>query len=589
MNQKFNFTAPAFALMLCQMVLPSYGMNAPTDLPQQIKTKALARETEFWQPLTQTNPSITCGSKVNFKTPVDVNTRSNTLERALYRPSHQKNKGQAVATAIPYIVCTSENVKKGKIAPKGVIIKVYGAGSRLNVTRDMILQEEKLWAAEDYMVYCLNLRGTEGFGNQFLHAQGQSHAVKSLVRDISYFTYLLKNDKKDSRGYQAIGHNFIKSDTPFYLTGHSFGGYITLCHATSDEDQFFLKDFNAKISHRTLFDGYIASMPVTDVWRDAKSGTTTGNTRLPFFRDHQKGDGWMANAFQDKNVIDSHDDNKELSPLHHMKNLDKPLLFIHGIQDTNVSPKQTVDCVQEAINHQKDKNVFLYFDRSLGHEYPTDNIKTKTQYETEFQFMEGVALGKSQGKQLKSPDNLSNINSIGKTLTRALNPNVKRPKYQFYYEAISYLQQSGKKIDQSWHEILENKSDFFLKAIVWMHEKEQINWNRQNRRVYLTQKSEFDAAYLTALVDIKIKDLVCGQKPSTSLKDFYNGPSGKGHPFATNYDNLLGYLGNLDTKLGLKNLNKYTNELNLALKEIIKTSRFGLVTQAPTVSTRFFS
>ncbi len=595
----------SLSVWLC---FPSLGVeDLEIDIQAQIKHEALNRYQTLWSPLTAQNYQLIYGVPAYLPKKIAINETSNNLERAIYRPSNPGRKGSKVSTAIPYVVCTSEDVKAGIISPKGVIIKAYGAGIPMDIKNNSSFQEEKLWAVQDYIVYCLNLRGTEGFGDNFLHAQGQAHAVQSLVRDISYFIYLLKSQKKDIRGHSAIGSNFVKADTPCFLTGASFGGYLALFHATNPEDRYFMDQFSIFISHRQLFTGYIASMPLTDIWRDAKSGTEISDRRLEFFT-FGGVHSWMKNAYKSKNVVDYESDNQDLSPLFRMSKLERPVLFLHGGNDTNVSPKQTVDCIKSALNQGTGDKVFVYFDGALGHSFPNHFDQIKGYYEMIFRFMDGARLAEKHNQIFSSCDSLVSVNTIIHLRTRALNPHVHRPAYQFLYEAIRtfyYGSHHGLIFEQIWHIVKDVHGDFFLKAIVWMKEKEKVNFDRQNRRNYLFQKRAFKLSFLVTLKDLSIENLFCGSTSNRTLRQYYttyncfptsslatgmihNGSYGNPvYPTAiTYYQHLVQYLGDGNQELGAIKLSTYESTLKSKLYNIMYQCRLDLIVQSPVVATR---
>lgn len=565
----------------------THGSERPKDdIHAHIQAKMQVRNTNIWEPLNTKNTELLYNKPCNMPKSVQINYKGNTLDGAVYGPKYPQG-----SIPIPYIICTSKHVRTGKVPAKGVIIKVYGGGSALSIQNDHTFCEENLWALENYIVYCLNIRGTPGFGDQFLNAPAQSNAVQDMIRDISYFAYIVKNRKKDVRGQERpIGRELVTNNMPFYLIGASFGGYLTLSHATNPENDYPIKHLGVSICHRTLFTGYIPVLAITDIWKDLSSGTKTGTKRLDLFLTNTK-PTWMINAYKDKDIVNNAWDNRVVSPLTRMHLLSRPTLFIIGAKDNNVSPKQTTDCIKEAIYYNNHRNVFLYADGDLGHSFPNGFNQIKPYYEMMFQFMEGTQLAFKTGLPLLSRDSLEKINYIALLKARALNPGICRPKYQFFYQVIKlhyYARKRGLEPDYDWGRLINIQCDFYLKSLVWMKEKEKNNLSHFNHRLYLDQKSILKKAYTAQLSTLMIKDLECDKNSFITLNQYYKKRIYKNSTpqYKTYYNRFIRYLGDGNYPRGLKKLDSYEEKLKGHLDYIIKNYPMDLIVESSIVATR---
>lgn len=326
----------------------------------------------------------------------------------LKRRSSTQVQGVYPTTDIHYNAYISDAVERRIVRPKGVIVTVYGAGTKQNAKRAVDTSLECIMAHHGYIVYALNVRGTHGFGDEYLRAQGGAAGVDSLVRDISYFIQMIQRvpydlepqTEHDYNRYPKFSRLIRGLNIPTALTGASFGGYMSMLTSTHGEN-FNAWDLDGKMfsyEHNQSYDAFIPVMGVSDQRADMQSGTTASRTRYTvgaFNVDASGAGSWMANAFHGLDILGNDAHNQRVCPLFRIGLIQRPMLIMHGIADVNVSPRQSLQFIAEAIKAGKGNLISAYFDRYMGHSYPA-GASIKAYYETFLRFMDSIAWAKQQ-------------------------------------------------------------------------------------------------------------------------------------------------------------------------------------------------
>jgi hypothetical protein len=276
------------------------------------------------------------------------------------------------------------------VQPKGVIIDVYGAdgvdvGGPLSHSSEVnSANEYNFLATEGYIYYRLYPRGSRWSG---YHASGAAaneafnqsgtDGIFTLVRDVAYFAAQLQYDdawirkKSPPTGYiKASG--FIKGKKiPIILTGSSFGGYLTLMTATSNENITVVKNGQEKTKTiAEIFDAYIPKAPLVDLWEDVNFSPTAISDK----RRELGFSGWFPSAYPELKLKDgtklthmTKESADKYSVYDRLIHLKRPVLLIHGLNDNNTSPQSVLNLVKKAEEHGVEKYVSLSLEGEVGH------------------------------------------------------------------------------------------------------------------------------------------------------------------------------------------------------------------------------
>ncbi|RZI47126.1 alpha/beta hydrolase family protein [Candidatus Finniella inopinata] len=415
---------------------------------------------------------------------------------------------QLTKTEIHYNVYISDAVREGREQPKGVIVKIYGGVIKEKALVQTEPSLEYIVAHQGYIVYALNLRGVEGIDPDLLAAQGKSEGVISTLRDVTYFAQMIKrahrilkegNNKQTQSAINSPEFSDLIKDQniPIVLTGGSFGGYMSMLVATYDEtfdavdfknidsddedsdDVGFAKSEIFSYDHRTTFDAYIPVMGVNDVRGDMNSGTEVSKRRwTPGKLTLLQGmNGWIANAFYNRNILDNDADNNEVSPIYRMNLLERPMLLMHGLSDRNTSPFESIDFINAAFKYGKRDLVAAYFDRDLGHSYPTFYHPMKSFYETIFRFMDLVAWHKKKEIPFKFSPAMQSSTFAAKEaaalVTKARHEDIAEDDQKFILDALKLYktqkatQPSASGLEeQVWEAIKSSNRLSYIKALL---------------------------------------------------------------------------------------------------------------------------
>ena len=468
------------------------------------------------------------------------------------------------------------------LKPKGVIIKVYGAGSKQEIT-NKLESEELVYAQQGYIVYVPNFRGTKGYGNKFEKDKGVAKGTQSLVRDTTYLAYLLKEQKTDMAGKRPFFADLITQDLPFFLTGASFGGYLTLHNATNKEQVFCFRGEHGivKRRHQDMFDGYIATMPVSNVLYDIESGTSAGNLRQSHFTALNNGwistsVNWMENAHQNFNALEDND-NSKISPSENTDSLEKPVLLLHGLKDDNTSPKQSIKFADSAVTNGKGHFVGVSYLSFLGHEYARRYPNTRMYFEPILKFMDAVRFAKQNGRVFTfdalQQAETAEISNAAKFRMRIIHPGkLRRPqeillntmvnRYFQYYNMPCGTTIDSQAFSTSFDTLLNASPREFLKAVLYLTRKDQFPTKGTYGKETLQRIKERNDAYENDVRALLIDGIVL------SLDQYFSisYPSSS-FMKTTHGDEFLKYLGNGDYLKGLTAYDKAKETLRRQFME----------------------
>ena len=398
----------------------------------------------------------------------------------------QSTRGGRHEGRIYYNAYIRQDVLDRRVPLKGVLIYAYGGASPILYSPANELSLERIMAAQGYLVYALNLRGavSPDFDVEFIRSQGDAEGIVTTARDVTYFASILRNPQAaDPYLHRPLYSEIIGTDPNIFLTGFSFGGYLSMYLATHDE-AFLIRglrnsqngDFLGqpirnsnvraiRVHHSTVFDGYIPMHGVSDQREDVLGTnfglTTSGHNRQTFFNwtpqerasnsmlwhQGQQVRTWMYNAFRDLDIIRNPNDNQPISPYLKAQNAQKPILLMHGLHDDNTSPAQSTEFAKALLQAQARPMLTQYYvlnhyDAStLGHDFPHNFNYTQNWYETMLRFMDLVSFTKPRGGLQQTDDMQTQNEKLAHTAYfyfRANHPNLslRFNSNQFLYEQL---------------------------------------------------------------------------------------------------------------------------------------------------------
>ncbi len=381
-------------------------------------------------------------------------------EFKVIRPSKMINKqtGKSVETPIYYHVYYNTHYGTPQAPFKGVIINAYGAGVQLPVAPQFLLPETYL-ASQGYLVYVLNVRGTTGFGNQHVNAQGDAAGIASVARDVAYFATLIKTQSQDAKG-QAVALSDRVSNLPVYFEGTSFGGYLALFMATSDDNVFYGPSNSLSVPINESMDGYIALAPVSDFKLDALSHTTAGDSRYPGAAASNSNyvapvREWISNFTKGRDYVADDSFNREISPLYHVSKIKRPILLLHGLKDRNTSPRQSFEFFSAADRAGTSKYITLHFQLDYSHDWPQNELLHFSR--AMYCFLSGMNTLVGQNVIHNSPPEIDKNRERVKAanfLMRGLNPDISFANYEFIHTLLEF----HFRFKKYYHEYIFNSS-----------------------------------------------------------------------------------------------------------------------------------
>ncbi|MFW9779559.1 MAG: S9 family peptidase [Candidatus Heimdallarchaeota archaeon] len=190
----------------------------------------------------------------------------------------------------------------------------------------------QLYAGAGFTVFCPNIRGSTGYGKEFLQLNLGDLGGGDLQDVIYALNYLRER-------YPQGGFHF--------LTGASYGGFMTFLTLTK---------------HPGLFDGGAAIVGITD-----------------WFEMHRLGDR-IFQAFTERFFLGPPEDRSELyedrSAINFLENLADPLYIVHRANDSRCPIDPIYTFFGKAMSLKKD--VEIYVERKAGHGFQkTEHLKVQ--------------------------------------------------------------------------------------------------------------------------------------------------------------------------------------------------------------------
>lgn len=486
--------------------------------------------------------------------------------------------------------------------PYGVVIQVYGGSTKQNLN-DNPLSEANILASQGYIVYSLNLRGTQDdYGDAFVNDLAAAHGIQSLIRDTTYFANLFKLKEGDINGRRPLFADLVLPDIPIFLTGASFGGYLSLHHATNPEEKLrFHPKRGAKevaVGHKDTIDAYIPKMASTNVHYDIKSQTTTAKVREPFFNNPDDPSlAWMRNVYQHYNALKSKEDNEFLSPSEHTGYLEKPVFIVHNIMDDNNSPKHAINFREAANQNGRGQFVGASYSPSLGHASPQDANQAQAYYEPILKFMDAVRFKKWRHQKFtfnqQQQHETAEISKAANFRMRVLHPTLHRPQEQLIYKiALQYLNQNkiavGQPLDpehlsKSFDRLIENFPQEFLKAVLYLTRKDRFKTKetfgektleilKERNRLYAQDIEKLNinsvqgplSTYLNSTIEIVPTSTEFEGEGENRVDITYAALT------STPYDELKSHMGNGDDRKGSQIFKYQKNRLKMMFLDILQ-------------------
>ena len=181
----------------------------------------------------------------------------------------------------------------------------------------------QFFANRGYATLRVNFRGSTGFGKKFLNA-GISAINTVMIDDIA-------------DGVKWTINNYAIDPSDVYLFGHSYGGYAT----------------------------YMSLMKYPDIYNSAVALSAPTNIKSWMKELKNNGEDFSYNfwnaALGDKNSNFL----KQMSPVNHAENINKPLMIVHGRFDP-VVPLEHAEEMYEELQKQ-DKEATLRVIEGVGH------------------------------------------------------------------------------------------------------------------------------------------------------------------------------------------------------------------------------
>jgi dienelactone hydrolase len=238
------------------------------------------------------------------------------------------------------------------IPVKAVLFQVYGGGSYQKYREPHQLSLERALAAEGIAVVVLNMEDIKARGNKTLKSQVTypkellSRIKKGIAIARQKIPEILQNVIFKSN--LTIDPNFNAQKVKYFLTGVSFGGQLTALMAV---DQ----------AYHDLFDGYISRAGATGSYTmEMESGTPSSFAREIDVMHELRKEGKKIREL----------DLSYLEVLDKVKNLTKPILLVHNLDDPNVHLFNATNLAEEINKRGKSTLLSLYISETGGHGYP---------------------------------------------------------------------------------------------------------------------------------------------------------------------------------------------------------------------------
>ena len=361
---------------------------------------------------------------------------------------------------------------------KGIVIKAYGAMSKNLFSPRHVMSEERLLASQGYLVYNLNVRGTSGYGNEFLYSIAKEDGIYAQVNDVCYFATLLRQRHlRDADGNRPMLSLKIPPKTPIVFKGESYGGELGLLLATTSTP--------ARVGGLTLrpsqtFDGVISVCGISEQYVDFCSFTTVARRRLNHFIPQKnmltESTEWIKNCYPDVDLLHDSTANEKYSPIFRVNQIERPILLMHGLLDLNVSPLHSLRFQEEAEKCGKGRFIFPFYDENDDHMIPSTWGSTQVFYETLFRYLDFLYYkNKFRVRRSDFPTTKQKlIYEAGYTKFRSTNPDVHYPDFAFIDQSVRSLIDdrlfpSSKSLDQLWHHVTNTHWQAYIKALLFLN------------------------------------------------------------------------------------------------------------------------
>jgi len=202
-------------------------------------------------------------------------------------------------------------------APSGQLpVIVYVHGGPESQERPDFASSFQYYLSRGYGLMALNIRGSTGYGRTYTHLDDTIRR-KDAIQDVDRaVTYLIE---------QNVAH-----ERRVAIMGGSYGGYMTLAALTMLPDRFAAGIDTVGMSNLETF------LERTGAWRRAQREAEYGSlaTQRAFLR--------------------------EVSPIHHLDDIQAPLMVVQGANDPRV-PQHEADQIVDALRIRKHPVEYLLF------------------------------------------------------------------------------------------------------------------------------------------------------------------------------------------------------------------------------------
>ncbi len=183
-------------------------------------------------------------------------------------------------------------------------------------------------------VFAPNIRGSSGFGKKFVNLDNRELRFDANKDIESSAKYLVDAGIADPK---RLG-----------ITGGSYGGYAVMVGVTEYPELFAAAvNLYGMVNFKTFFEN-------TEPWMAAISGTEYGDPK------------------KQKDLL------KRLSPIHKLKQVQTPLLVIHGANDTNVPVVEAEQIVKQLRKQKVPVDYILFPDEGHGFRKAPNRLRATT-------------------------------------------------------------------------------------------------------------------------------------------------------------------------------------------------------------------
>lgn len=289
--------------------------------------------------------------------------------------------------SLEYHMYVPESFYKTK-APLPLIFHMYGGGVTCNYSPENKRSQTRILANLGCVVIVFKgeLRPKKELTEKTNPRINYKTFPEKLYDDIEDILSTLKKTKEDGGLWDVP---YIQKETKVIYNGASFGGFMALKLATDPRMQ---KHFDGFISHAGCYD-------FAENLRNRSNGALQVHTvnQYDFLREREQITAQYT-FYARENYLENEAYNRELSPLYHLKNLNKPFLTIQGVLDTRVTPNQVIRLHEKAMELDKDHFLRLHVVRKGNHQDSGDFKGYLGKQNAIFDFIKDVVDGTFIGK-----------------------------------------------------------------------------------------------------------------------------------------------------------------------------------------------